>query len=185
MIFCGAALMVYNIYGFSRFALYVRKQKTFEKSSGILYAPVVLLIMFFVGYLAVGFFGKPDLVVSGILFFGSVFVLIMYILLKSITQRILENTKLKEELGEEKKENEGLHEHVSKMKDIVYTDVLTSVKNQAAYEKKLQMLDIHSVNHPDYAIVMMDINHLKTMNDKYGHEHGNEYIKRFCQIVSY
>ena len=51
----------------------------------------MLLILFLLGYLAVGIFGKPDLIVAGILFGGSIFVLIMYQLLSSITQRILEN----------------------------------------------------------------------------------------------
>lgn len=183
MVFCGAALMVYNIYGFIRFAKYVRKQKAFETNSGILYVPVILLIMFLLGYLAVGFFGKPDLIVSAILFFGSIFVLIMYIFLSKITQRILEDARLREELLEEKNKNEGLHEHVSKMKGIVYTDALTNVKNQASYEKKLKMLDIHVNIQPEYAIVMMDINHLKKMNDEYGHEHGNDYIKGCCKML--
>lgn len=183
MVFCGAALMIYNIYGFTRFAKYVSKQKAFETRTEILYVPVILLVMFLVGYFAVGFFGKPDLLVSAILFFGSIFVLIIYMILNNITQRILEDAKLREELAAEKKQNEGLHEHVSKMKGIVYTDALTNVKNQASYEKKLKMLDIHAGIQPDYAIVMMDINHLKIMNDKYGHEHGNDYIKGCCHML--
>ena len=98
MVFCGAALMVYNIYGFLRFARYVRNQKAFEKKNSILYIPIILLVMFLLGYLAVGIFGSPDLIVSGILFFGSVFVFIMYLLLSGITQRILENGELEVKL---------------------------------------------------------------------------------------
>jgi signal transduction histidine kinase/ActR/RegA family two-component response regulator len=98
MVFCGAGLMVYNIYGFIRFAGYVQKQKAFENRNSILRIPIVLLVFFLLGYLAVGIFGKPDLIISGILFFGSVFVFIMYILLNSITQRILENGRLEAEL---------------------------------------------------------------------------------------
>ena len=98
MVFCGAALMVCNIGGFIRFAAYVRKQKSFEKRNCILYVPIILLVMFLAGYLAVGFFGKPDLIVSAILFFGSVFVFIIYLLLSGITQRILESERLEAEL---------------------------------------------------------------------------------------
>ena len=98
MVFCGAGLMVYNIYGFIRFAGYVKKQKAFENRNSILHIPIILLVMFLLGYLAVGIFGKPDLIISGILFFGSVFVFIMYLLLNSITQRIMENERLEAEL---------------------------------------------------------------------------------------
>ena len=98
MVFCGAALMVYNIYSFVRFARYVGNLKSFEKKSRILQIPIVLLVMFLLGYLVVGIFGKPDLVMSAILFFGSVFVFIMYLLLNGITQRILENERLQVKL---------------------------------------------------------------------------------------
>ena len=98
MVFCGAGLMVYNIYGFIRFAGYVKKQKAFENRNSILRIPIILLVMFLLGYLAVGIFGKPDLIISGILFFGSVFVFIMYLLLNSIAQRIMENERLEAEL---------------------------------------------------------------------------------------
>ena len=98
MIFLGAALMVYNIWGFISFAAYVRGRKIFQEKHGILYVPVALLIMFLLGYIAVGMFGSPDLIVAGILFGGSVFVFIIYKLLNGITQRIIENETLKAKL---------------------------------------------------------------------------------------
>ena len=98
MVFCGTALMLYNIYGFIRFERYVRKQKAFEKNYSILYIPIALLILFLLGYIAVGAFGNPDLIVAAILFGGSIFVFIIYLLLERITQRILENEKLESKL---------------------------------------------------------------------------------------
>ena len=182
LIDCGAALMALNIFNFCRFEAFMKDQDAFKKNNRILYAPVVLLVMFLIAYMAIGIMGKPDLLTGALLFFGSVFVFMMYALLNTITQRILENTKLHEELMDAEKENAGLHEHVTKMQGIVYTDALTNVKNQASYAKKLEMLDIHAGIQPDYAIVMMDINHLKIMNDQYGHEHGNDYIKGCCHM---
>lgn len=98
MIFCGAALMVYNICGFIRFARYVHKLQSWKKKSSILYIPILLLILFFLGYLAVGFLGDPDLITSGILFGGSIFVFVIYHLLNSITRQILQNERLEAEL---------------------------------------------------------------------------------------
>ena len=55
MVFCGAALMVYNIYGFIRFALYIKGIGGWDrKSDWILYLPIALLVMFLLGYLGVG-----------------------------------------------------------------------------------------------------------------------------------
>ncbi len=99
MVYLGAALMVFNIYGFVRFAKTVRKQHDWEEQNGILYIPIVLLVLFLLGYLAVGIFGKPDLIVAGILFGGSGFVFIMYKLLGGITRRIAEKEQLEAALA--------------------------------------------------------------------------------------
>ena len=99
-IFLGSALMVYNICGFVRFSREVRLRETeiSNEQHAILDVPIVLLVLFFIGYMIVGLFGKPDLVMAGILFGGSIFVYIMYRLLDSITKRIIEQEKLKAEL---------------------------------------------------------------------------------------
>ncbi|MBR1659528.1 MAG: response regulator [Oscillospiraceae bacterium] len=89
--------MVYNIYGFVRFARFIRRVQSWRHRDTILYVPIALLVLFLLGYLAVGLFGDPDLIMAGILFGGSIFVFIMYRLLYSITQRILESEKAKTE----------------------------------------------------------------------------------------
>ena len=90
MVYLGAALMVFNIYGFVRYARFVRGRKGWDENNHILYAPIALLVLFLLGYLAVGIFGKPDLIVSGILFGGSIFVQVMVTLLRRVTRRIIE-----------------------------------------------------------------------------------------------
>ncbi|MBR6025867.1 MAG: hypothetical protein IK069_03830, partial [Firmicutes bacterium] len=91
MIYLGAALMVYNIYGFVKFTRYVKQQQTWQKGMLILHLPIILLVMFLVGYLAVGLFGKPDIIMAGILFGGSIFVFVIYTFLSSIIQNIIQN----------------------------------------------------------------------------------------------
>ena len=98
MIFAGSILMIYNIYGFVHFARYVIGLKSWNQENSILNIPIVLLIFFLLGYLAVGLFGKPDLIMAGILFGGSIFVYIMYKLLSGITKRIVENEHLEAKL---------------------------------------------------------------------------------------
>ncbi len=98
MVYLGSALMVYNIYGFIRFARYVRNLRSWNRENHILYIPIILLVCFLIGYLVVGIFGQPDLVIAGILFGGSIFVFIMYKLLTSIIQKVVENERLQAQL---------------------------------------------------------------------------------------
>ena len=107
MVFLGSFLMVYNIWGFVRYTRYVKQKADFGKNSNVLYVPVLFLVMFLLGYLVVGFFGKPDLVIAGILLGGSVFVFIMYRALKQITTIIVDNEeKMSELLAAEKSRQE-------------------------------------------------------------------------------
>ena len=98
LIILGSLLMVYNIYGFIRYARDIRGKEKWGSEIRILYVPIFLLVMFLLGYLAVGLFGKPDLIMAGILFGGSIFVYIMYRLIDRITARIMENEHLEAEL---------------------------------------------------------------------------------------
>lgn len=94
MVFLGSALMVYNIIGFILYARSIKSRKNWDGNNSILHIPIVLLIFFLLGYLFVGIFGDPDIVMSGILFFGSVFVFIMYRLLTKITKKVIEQEEL-------------------------------------------------------------------------------------------
>ena len=98
MVYLGSLLMVYDIYCFVRFIRFIENQAAQEEKSSVLYAPVVLLVFFLFGYLAVGIFGHPDLVMAGIMLGGSIFVFIMYRLLHRITQQIIENHRLEAKL---------------------------------------------------------------------------------------
>ena len=98
MVYLGSALMVFNIIGFLRFARFIRGLKFWRWGNRMLYIPIVLLVSFLMGYLAVGIFGKPDLLVAGILFGGSIFVFVMYKLFSSILHRVVEIEHLEAEL---------------------------------------------------------------------------------------
>ncbi len=98
MVYLGSALMVFNIIGFLRFARFIRGMKMWRWGNRMLYIPIVLLVSFLMGYLAVGIFGKPDLLVAGILFGGSIFVFVMYRLFSSILHRVVETEHLEAEL---------------------------------------------------------------------------------------
>ncbi len=67
---------------------------------------------------------------------------------------------------------------------IAYQDSLTHVKNKAAYDARAAELTVEiATGRARFAIVMVDVNGLKHVNDTYGHENGNKYIVGVCQIV--
>ena len=58
-----------------------------------------------------------------------------------------------------------------------YKDNLTKVGNVAAFKRDVQDMD------GEYALVMFDLNHLKKVNDNFGHDKGDLYIKGCCRII--
>ena len=99
MIYAGSALMAYNIYRYVCFSRDVRKHGNWDQEQKLFNIPIMLLIMFFAGYLIVGLFGKPDLVMAGILFGGSIFVFVMLLLIRRTFDRIQENEQLEVRLA--------------------------------------------------------------------------------------
>lgn len=94
MIICGIVIMVTNIIRYYRFVKGAQdvffsstKKVTFWE-----YAALVLLIFFLIGYILVAIIGKPDLVMAGILFGGSIFVAIALSLIFHLVAAIKENS---------------------------------------------------------------------------------------------
>jgi len=64
-------------------------------------------------------------------------------------------------------------------------DALTNVKNRVAYEEEIEKIQSRlddGIRDP-LGIVMFDINGLKDINDKLGHEAGDEYIVSSCRLI--
>lgn len=147
MIFLGSALMVYNIYSYVRYAKNLQKKKDWGKERNILYIPIFLLVLFLLGYLAVGIFGKPDLVISGILFGGSIFVFLIFYLLQFITARVQKNEHLEakliaaEETGREKNRflSNVSHEMRTPMNGIIGLDFIALKRPDLHPETRRQL----------------------------------------------
>ena len=77
-----------------------------------------------------------------------------------------------------------VQEYSDYIEGLAYKDALTGLSNKAAYDAKTEELqgDIQGGN-AEFAIVMVDLNYLKKINDTYGHEIGNDYINRLCHKI--
>ena len=70
------------------------------------------------------------------------------------------------------------------MDELAHKDALTGLKNKTAYNKEIARLDDDiAARRADFAIVMIDVNFLKRVNDTYGHEYGNIYLINAGKLV--
>ncbi|SDB58733.1 diguanylate cyclase (GGDEF) domain-containing protein [Ruminococcaceae bacterium FB2012] len=64
-------------------------------------------------------------------------------------------------------------------------DALTGVKNRNAYRVYEERLNaqIEMNRAPDFAIVILDVNDLKKVNDNEGHKAGDQFLRDACRII--
>ena len=65
-------------------------------------------------------------------------------------------------------------------KQMAYMDELTGLANRRKCEEYMKELETHTEK---YCILCFDLNLLKKINDTYGHEKGDELIKRFADVL--
>ena len=64
-------------------------------------------------------------------------------------------------------------------------DALTGVKNRHAYLEAEAQMDcrIRERSQPPFAVVILDINDLKKINDSAGHQAGDQYLRDACRTI--
>lgn len=69
------------------------------------------------------------------------------------------------------KQNETLYK-------MAYTDPLTGLSNRACFFSDVEQL---LAEQPSFSLVYIDLNSFKSINDAFGHQAGDEYLKRFAE----
>ncbi|MBO4384113.1 MAG: amino acid permease [Clostridia bacterium] len=85
------------------------------------------------------------------------------------------------------KEKEKRHKkQLEKISDMANKDPLTGVNNHRAYIANEKRLTSVAASDPGYkyGLVVCDVNDLKYVNDRFGHDYGDEYICKACRILS-
>ena len=85
-----------------------------------------------------------------------------------------------------KKLSDNTKAHISDLNEQVFVDALTHVKNKGAFEKTVKELQeqIDDGAKPEFAIGAFDCDNLKIINDKYGHDKGDTYLKVASDTIS-
>ena len=79
-------------------------------------------------------------------------------------------------------------EYVEKLaivQSMVEIDSLTGIKNKNAYMIREELMNRRIKGHlqPEFAIVVLDVNDLKKINDTMGHDAGDKCIREACDII--
>ncbi len=81
---------------------------------------------------------------------------------------------------------ENTKDQISTLNKQVYVDALTSVRNKGAYADYIQKLQdqIDSPTGPlAFGVGVFDCDNLKMINDTYGHDKGDEYLKATSRLI--
>lgn len=67
-------------------------------------------------------------------------------------------------------------------RDLANTDQLTQLKNRNAYDVDLRNLIVRRGG-PGMGVVVLDLNNLKLVNDRFGHQAGDAYIRAAAEAI--
>ena len=115
-----------------------------------------------------------DLIMDNLLIIIAVVVIVLLIILILLLLNIRVQKKVVAE------------EHLVKaLNKKAYVDALTSVRNKGAFTDYLDKLQerIDNGEQMELGIGIFDCNNLKTINDQYGHDKGDIYLKTACQLI--
>lgn len=87
-------------------------------------------------------------------------------------------------LSRAKNDIQEQEEKLGQISETAYKDALTRVGNPAAFNKLMDTIAAEMTDKKvKFAIVMVDVNNLKYVNDTCGHKFGDAYIKGCCNII--
>ena len=101
---------------------------------------------------------------------AAVMLVILILLLRNIRaeKKVLEEERLVKDLNKR-----------------AFVDALTSVRNKGAYFDYIQELQnqLEEDKEKQFAVGVFDCDNLKYINDRYGHDKGDEYLKTACRLI--
>ncbi len=150
-----------------------------------------------------------DIAVFTAMVIVSVFLVIAAMMVSRLTEPLTRLTKASEQIAEgnydvslDYDENdevgiltrsfmklvEHLKLYINDLNSKAYRDAMTGVRNKGAYELSARKLDdairmADPDEPPEFAMIMFDCNDLKRINDTYGHERGDEYLRSACRLI--
>lgn len=114
---------------------------------------------------------SASLMSSRLLVITSIILLFVLVYCSLITEAYISSDKMSGKL--------------KKTLQLAMVDSLTNALNRAAFDLRAKEISnmMASKNDESFALIMFDLNDLKFINDNYGHNKGDEYIKNSCKFI--
>ena len=79
-----------------------------------------------------------------------------------------------------------LDEYIDDLNNLAYADTLTNTHNKSAFDVAIQELEkkIRNKEELEFAIAIFDCDGLKDINDRYGHDKGNVFLKNSSNLIT-
>ena len=96
-----------------------------------------------------------------------------------------EKEEYKREMEAALERENSQNEQLKAVRKLVYTDSMTKAKSKLAYvEEEVKKNNLIAAQlAPQFAIAVFDLNDLKVINDRLGHEVGDQYIVRASRLI--
>ncbi len=106
------------------------------------------------------------------------------VLLAAVAQILSINTRLTTELNQTRSEVQTQRKQLEVLLSEVRTDPLTGLANRRSLDEDLnRRLDQWRRNQTPLSFLMLDVDHFKDLNDKYGHPAGDRVLQELARIV--
>ena len=79
-----------------------------------------------------------------------------------------------------------LDEYIADLNSLAYADALTEVRNKSSFDiyiREMQKKIDDPNEEPEFAIAIFDCDNLKSINDSYGHDKGNVYLRNSSHLI--
>jgi len=190
LVIAGAVVMGLAI-SLTRRILKLLQKGLFSKHWKIL---ILLMSFFFVGYIAISLLlmaGHIEVIVvlTGVIFFcGALFVYLVVYTGKLTIKNLIETTVSKETLESVNTALIKAQEQAKEANKLAFSDPLTHLANRRLIDEYLKKITLSTFRHKDFgAVMMLDLDHFKVVNDEHGHEAGDAVLigvaKRLKQML--
>lgn len=102
--------------------------------------------------------------------------------LNEMADKLIQSNQILEEKVKER--TEKLQQANKKLEKLSQTDKLTEIANRAKFDNYMEEIWRRCMRYEKpLSLLMIDIDYFKTVNDTYGHQKGDEYLKKVAQII--
>jgi len=101
-----------------------------------------------------------------------------------IRRRLALTTQLQHVRGDLEESNDALRTALAATELLAAKDQLTGLWNRRSFDQRLEGAIAHLARHEgSFSLLLIDLDHFKSINDRCGHVGGDEVLKRFAEVL--